>query len=92
MAEKYKGIQVKKIKCLARKQNMGKINQIVAVVVTYNRKQLLLECLTAILSQSMPVHKLIIIDNASTDGTEVVQVVFTQAWKLQEILRLNGCG
>lgn len=49
---------------------MGKINQIVAVVVTYNRKQLLLECLTAILSQSVPVHKLIIIDNASTDGTE----------------------
>lgn len=45
-------------------------NKVVAVVVTYNRKQLLLECVQAILKQSYPVHKLIIVDNASTDGTE----------------------
>ncbi|MCD8019193.1 MAG: glycosyltransferase family 2 protein [Clostridiales bacterium] len=42
---------------------------IVAVVVTYNRKDLLRECIEAILVQSYPVSKLIIIDNASTDGT-----------------------
>lgn len=45
-------------------------SRIMAVVVTYNRKQMLLECIQAILEQSYPVEKLIVIDNASTDGTE----------------------
>ena len=43
---------------------------IVAVVVTYNRKSLLMECLQAILEQTYPVSKILLIDNASTDGTE----------------------
>lgn len=42
---------------------------VAAVVVTYNRKILLQECLDAILNQSYPVSKIILIDNASTDGT-----------------------
>lgn len=42
---------------------------IVAVVVTYNRKILLKECIDAILNQTKPITKLIIIDNNSTDGT-----------------------
>jgi GT2 family glycosyltransferase len=41
-----------------------------AVIVTYNRKALLLECIYAIYEQSRPVQALYIIDNASTDGTE----------------------
>lgn len=41
-----------------------------AVVVTYNRKELLIECIEAILSQSYKIDKLILIDNASTDGTK----------------------
>ena len=40
-----------------------------AVVVTYNRKVLLQECIEAILKQSVSVEKLILIDNNSTDGT-----------------------
>lgn len=40
-----------------------------AVVVTYNRKILLLECLEAILHQSVPVDRLVIVDNHSTDDT-----------------------
>ncbi len=42
---------------------------VAAVVVTYNRKQLLLKCLDAILQQSHPVALLIVVDNGSTDGT-----------------------
>lgn len=42
---------------------------IAAVVVTYNRKQLLAECLDALLNQTRPVQKIIVIDNASSDGT-----------------------
>lgn len=40
------------------------------VVVTYNRKKLLIECLNAIYRQTVPVDLVILIDNASTDGTK----------------------
>lgn len=43
--------------------------KIAAVVVTYNRKDLLGECLDSLLSQSFPPDALYIIDNHSTDGT-----------------------
>lgn len=43
--------------------------KIVAVVVTYNRKQLLAECLNSILSQDCSIDAVVLIDNASTDGT-----------------------
>jgi len=39
-----------------------------AVVVTYNRKELLLECLEALRKQTRPVQGIYLIDNASTDG------------------------
>jgi len=40
-----------------------------AVVVTYNRKNLLLECLEALLKQTRPLEAIYIIDNFSSDGT-----------------------
>lgn len=43
--------------------------RIVAAVVTYNRKQMLVECIDALLNQTIPVD-IMIIDNASTDGTK----------------------
>lgn len=43
--------------------------RVAALVVTYNRKELLAECLQAILDQTFPVSEIILIDNASTDGT-----------------------
>lgn len=42
---------------------------VAAVVVTYNRKDLLDECLQALLKQTYPLDAIILIDNASTDGT-----------------------
>lgn len=42
---------------------------ICSVVLTYNQKHYLLECLHAIVTQSQPVQTIFIIDNASTDGT-----------------------
>ena len=44
--------------------------KVAAVIVTFNRKKLLIECLHAILQQSVPVDKIFVINNASTDGTE----------------------
>lgn len=40
-----------------------------AVVVTYNRKELLVECLVSLLKQSYSLDAVYIIDNDSTDGT-----------------------
>lgn len=42
---------------------------IVAVVVTYNRAELLRECLVALASQTRPPDSVLVIDNASTDDT-----------------------
>lgn len=42
-----------------------------AVIVTFNRKKLLLEAVTALLNQTESPQKIIIIDNASSDGTEL---------------------
>jgi rhamnopyranosyl-N-acetylglucosaminyl-diphospho-decaprenol beta-1,3/1,4-galactofuranosyltransferase len=41
-----------------------------AIVVTYNRKELLKGCLNALLYQSFPLDAIILINNASADGTE----------------------
>ena len=42
---------------------------IFAVVLTYNRKDLLRRCLDCVLAQSRPSDKVIVIDNCSSDGT-----------------------
>lgn len=44
-------------------------DRVCAVVVTYNRKDLLLECLKSLTNQSKPLNGIYVIDNASTDGT-----------------------
>src|SRR5688572_2642449 len=42
---------------------------IFAVVLTYNRKDLLRRCVGCVLAQSRPCDKVIVIDNCSSDGT-----------------------
>ena len=47
------------------------MKKVAAVVVTYNRKALLLENIESLLSQTKKdVLDIYVIDNASTDGTE----------------------
>lgn len=46
------------------------MSHIYAVVLTYNRKDLLKRCLEALCAQTRPCDGIIVIDNASTDGTE----------------------
>jgi rhamnopyranosyl-N-acetylglucosaminyl-diphospho-decaprenol beta-1,3/1,4-galactofuranosyltransferase len=43
--------------------------RVTAVVVTYNRRELLLEALAALHAQTRPTDEVIVVDNASTDGT-----------------------
>jgi rhamnopyranosyl-N-acetylglucosaminyl-diphospho-decaprenol beta-1,3/1,4-galactofuranosyltransferase len=40
-------------------------------VVTWNRRELLAEALAALRSQSLPTATIVVVDNASTDGTDV---------------------
>lgn len=44
--------------------------KVCVVIVTYNRLELLKRTLQALFSQSYPIEQIIIIDNASTDGTD----------------------
>ena len=44
--------------------------KVVAIVVTYNRKELLKECVKALLNQEYKNCEILIVDNASTDGTK----------------------
>lgn len=51
--------------------------KVCAVIVTHNRKELLRECLQAVLSQTRPPDHVLVVDNASTDGTpELLAQVF----------------
>lgn len=44
-------------------------DSVCAVVVTHNRLPLLRECLAALAAQSRPVDEILVVDNASSDGT-----------------------
>jgi GT2 family glycosyltransferase len=50
-------------------------DRVAAAVVTYNRKDLLAECLAALLGQTHPVQRIFVVDNASTDGTEELEIL-----------------
>lgn len=50
------------------KHNINK--KVMAIVVTYNRKELLQECITALLNQNYDNCDILVIDNNSIDGTE----------------------
>lgn len=56
---------------------MSKMISIAAVVVTYNRKELLLECIESLFNQNAEASlSVYIIDNASTDGTKEALEVY----------------
>ncbi|MEP6582779.1 MAG: glycosyltransferase family 2 protein [Ginsengibacter sp.] len=46
------------------------MEKVIAVVVTYNRRQLLSQCITALRNQSRKIDKILVINNGSTDNTE----------------------
>ena len=50
-------------------EKVSKEKKVIAVIVTYNRKELLKECVEAILEQNYKNCDVLIVDNASTDGT-----------------------
>lgn len=45
-------------------------NKTIAIVVTYNRKELLMKCIGKLLNQTSSGLDVVVVDNASTDGTQ----------------------
>ncbi len=62
------------------------------VVVTYNRLTLLKECLAAIEKQTYPAHKIIVIDNCSTDGTKEYLEAYSARLQFQVIRTERNIG
>lgn len=54
--------------------------RVTAVLVAYNRRELLTEALDALAAQSRPVDRLVVVDNASTDGSTEVAEQKLEAW------------
>ena len=64
-----------------------------AVVVTYNRKDLLRQCLQALRAQTRPPDHVLVVDNASTDGTrDLVREEFGEVDLLALPENVGGAG
>ncbi|HYO77573.1 MAG TPA: glycosyltransferase family 2 protein [Thermoanaerobaculia bacterium] len=67
--------------------------RVCAVVVTYNRKHLLADCLRHLLLQQRRPEEILIVDNASTDGTaELVRAEFPELTLLELPANVGGSG
>ncbi|WP_411373711.1 glycosyltransferase family 2 protein [Arthrobacter sp. MPF02] len=66
---------------------------VAAVVVSYNRKDLLEKCLVALEGQTRPLDEIIVIDNSSTDGApEVVKELFPEVKLFETGANIGGAG
>ena len=54
--------------------------RVTAVLVAYNRRELLREALEALAAQTRPVDHLIVVDNASDDGSTEVAQEMLESW------------
>jgi rhamnopyranosyl-N-acetylglucosaminyl-diphospho-decaprenol beta-1,3/1,4-galactofuranosyltransferase len=52
-----------------RPQEVSTASQVAGIVVTFNRRAILQECVNALLSQTLRLGRIIVVDNGSTDGT-----------------------
>jgi GT2 family glycosyltransferase len=69
---------------------MADTPRVAAVVVTYNRRDLLLESLAAVLAQTRAPDQVIVVDNASEDGTAAAVRDQFPAVHLAELRRNSG--
>ncbi len=72
---------------------MSEQARVVAVVVTWNRRDLLTEALQAVLAQTRPPDAVVVVDNASTDGTaQLLAADFEHVEVLTSPRNLGGAG
>lgn len=75
-----------------RIEESGQIARVAAVIVTYNRRNLLSRCLDAVLGQSRLPDVVYVVDNASTDGTAEMIASKYAGRVLHELLSRNVGG
>ncbi len=64
-----------------------------AVVVTFNRRALLEECLAALTAQTRPPDRILVVDNASGDGTaDMIRTKHPQVTLLALLQNIGGAG
>jgi GT2 family glycosyltransferase len=68
----------------------GPVPVVAAVVVTYNRRQLLMESLAALLAQTRPADTVIVVDNASTDESAAAVRERFPGVRLERLARNTG--
>ncbi len=56
-------------------------HRVAGIIVTRNRRQLLVSCLEALKTQTSPLANVIVVDNASTDGTTALLDHLTKVWE-----------
>jgi rhamnopyranosyl-N-acetylglucosaminyl-diphospho-decaprenol beta-1,3/1,4-galactofuranosyltransferase len=67
--------------------------RVVAVIVTWNRRDLLAESLSAVAGQTRPPDRVVVVDNASTDGTaELLADRFPMLEVVRSAQNLGGAG
>jgi len=67
--------------------------RILAVIVTFNRKDLLQRCLRSIQGQTRPPDSITVVDNASTDGTrDMLEGDFPEVDILKQEVNTGGAG
>ena len=64
--------------------------KISAIIVTYNRKELLEKCFNAVSSQSVDLNRIYIIDNCSNDGTDQLVKKLTNKRDNVEYIKLDS--
>ena len=60
--------------------------KVCAIIVTFNRKDPLIRVINAVQSQTLHVETILIIDNASTDGTKEAVINYLNIKRTEEIL------
>jgi rhamnopyranosyl-N-acetylglucosaminyl-diphospho-decaprenol beta-1,3/1,4-galactofuranosyltransferase len=69
------------------------VSTVSAIVVTHNRKELLRECLAALSAQKRAPDRILVVDNASSDGTrDMLQAEYPQADLLALPTNEGGAG
>lgn len=71
---------------MANTLGQDEVIMIFILVVTFNRKELLLQCLQALSAQTQQPSKILIVDNASTDGT--IRTLQQNGWLEQPNIQL----
>ncbi|TKV29713.1 glycosyltransferase [Arthrobacter sp. NamB2] len=64
-----------------------------AVVVSYNRRELLEKCISALTQQTRPLDEIIVVDNGSTDGgPDMVRKLYPGVFLFETGANLGGAG